>query len=139
MSEAEIVKLKSDAASGLKANEELKKIQMGEKVSGFIYNESNAEKGKLPAGLKDKTIAFAMSLSTDQAAKFFELVDGMPSAKLFTELGESALANNDGNTAPKGVSEDSFALDNKAKELMKANDKLDYQSALVMAETELKK
>jgi hypothetical protein len=63
----------------------------------------------------------------------------MPSAKLFAELGESALANNDGSVAPKGVDEESFNLDKKAKELMKANDKLTLEAALVMAEKELAK
>jgi len=139
MSEAAILKLKEDAANGLKATEELKQIKMSEKISKFIYSETNAENGKFPASLKDGLAKFAMSLSEDQATKFFEIVDAMPSAKLFSEIGESALALNDGSVAPKGVSEESFALDKKAKELMKANDKLDYQKALIAAEKELAK
>lgn len=139
MSEAAIKQLQKDAADGLKATEKLKKIEMSEKITGFIYNENNSEKGKLPASLKDKVVEFAMSLNESQATKFFEIVDAMPSAKLFSEIGEAALANNDGSVAPKGVDEYSFDLDKKAKELMKANDKLTYQTALVMAEKELAK
>lgn len=131
MSEVEAKKLREDSIA-------LKKMQMSEKINGFIYSESNTE-GKLPATLKDKVTDFAMSLNEDQATKFYEIIGGMPSAKLFAELGESALANNDGSVAPKGVDEESFNLDKKAKELMKANDKLDYQEALVMAEKELAK
>jgi hypothetical protein len=137
MSESAITKLKEDAANGIKATEELKQIKMSEKINGFIYSETNSNKGKLPASLKEKVTAFAVSLSEDQATKFFEIVEAMPSAKLFAELGESALASNDGSEAPKGVSEESFNLDKKAKELMKANDKLDYQKALIAAEKEL--
>lgn len=129
MSEVEAKKLREDSIA-------LKKMQMSEKINGFIYSENNAD-GKLPATLKDKVTEFAMSLSEDQATKFYDIIGGMPSAKLFAELGESALANNDGSTAPKGVDEESFNLDKKAKELMKANDKLDYQEALIMAEKEL--
>jgi len=139
MSETALLKLKEDAANGVKATEELKKIKMSEKVNGFIYSENNVENGKLPASLKDKVSEFAMSLNDAQATKFFEIVDAMPSAKLFSELGESALASNDGSEAPKGVSQESFELDKKAKELMKANDKLDYSTALSMAEKELAK
>jgi len=139
MSEAAIKDLKDKADAGVKATEELKKIKMSEKISGFIYSESNAENGKLPAALKDKVTEFAMSLNDAQATKFFEIVNAMPSAKLFSELGESALANNDGSAAPKGVDEYSFSLDLKAKELMKANDKLSYQNALIAAEKELAK
>ena len=139
MSEAAVKKLKEDAANGIKATEELKKIKMSEKVNGFIYSEANSDNGKLPASLKDQVSEFAMSLNDAQATKFFEIIDAMPSAKLFSELGESALASNDGSEAPKGVSQESFELDKKAKELMKANDKLNYQSALSMAEKELAK
>jgi hypothetical protein len=137
MSESAIKQLQKEAAEGVKATEELKKIKMSEKITGFIYNESNSDKGKLPATIKDKVVEFAMSLNETQAIKFFEIVDAMPSAKLFSELGESALAANDGSVAPKGIDEYSFNLDKKAKELMKANDKLTYQSALIMAEKEL--
>lgn len=131
MSEVEAKRLREDSIA-------LKKMQMSEKINGFIYSNNNAD-GKLPATLKDKVTEFAMSLNEDQATKFYEIIGGMPSAKLFAELGESALANNDGSEAPKGVDEDSFNLDKKAKELMKANDKLEYQEALIMAEKELAK
>jgi hypothetical protein len=137
MNETQIKKLQADAKAGLEATEKLKKMEMSEKINGFIYSESNAEKGKLPANLKDMVTAFAVSLSESQATKFFEIIDGMPSAKLFAELGESALANNDGSVAPKGVSEESFNLDKKAKDIMKANDKMGYEAALAMAEKEL--
>jgi len=139
MSEAQIKKLQDDAAAGLLATEKLRKMEMSEKINGFIYSENNADKGKLPASLKDKATDFAMSLSSDQATKFFEIIDLMPSAKLFSEIGEAALANNDGSAAPKGVDEYSFNLDKKAKELMASDSKLEYQNALVMAEKELAK
>jgi len=131
MSEVEAKKLREDSVA-------LRKMQLSEKIGSFIYSESNAD-GKLPATLKDKVTEFAMSLNEDQATKFYEIIGGMPSAKLFAELGESALANNDGSVAPKGVDEESFNLDKKAKELMKANDKLTLEAALVMAEKELAK
>lgn len=139
MSESKIKELQKQAEDGIKASEKLKKIEMSDKIDGFIYSETNLEKGKLPVSLKDKVSEFAMSLNESQMTKFFEIIEGMPSAKLFSELGESALAANDGSVAPKGVDEYSFNLDKKAKELMKANDKLTYQSALVMAEKELAK
>lgn len=132
MSETEAKKLREDS-------EKLKKMELSEKIDSFIYSEKNSENGKLPASLKDKTVEFVMSLNESQATKFYEIVNAMPSAKLFAELGESALANNDGGVAPKGVSEESFNLDQKAKEMMKTNDKLSYQQALIAAEKELAK
>lgn len=136
MSEKEVKQLREDAEAGRKAKAELAKKAMSEKVDGLIYSEKN-EAGKLPATVKDKVTEFAMSLSEDQQAKFFEIVGSLPTVKMFAELGESAFS--EPGKAPKGVSEESFALDNKAKELMKANDKLTYEAALTMAEKELAK
>lgn len=137
MSEAEAKQLKEQAAEGVRAMAEVKKMRTNEKVNGFIYSESNTN-GKLPATLKDKVVNFVLSLSEEQTKAFDEIIGGLPSAKIFAEIGDAAFGDNKTST-PAGVSEDSFALDQKAKELMKANDKLAYQDALVMAEKELAK
>jgi len=137
ISEAEVKKLREDAAVGVQAKAELAKKEMSEKVSALVYSESN-EDGKLPATIKDKVTEFAMSLKEDQVAKFFEIMNGLPTVKMFAEFGESALT--DDSQAPRGVDENSFALDKKAKEIM-ANDKsiTSYEVALTMAEKELAK
>lgn len=138
MSEGDVLKLKDQAAQGEKAMTEIKKMKLSDRVKGLVYSETN-KGGKLLATLGEKVTNFVMTLSEDQEKAFFEIVDGLPSAKLFTELGEGALEGNDAGAAPKGVDQDSFELDAKAKELMKANDKLTYEEALVMAEKDLAK
>jgi hypothetical protein len=137
MSEAEAKQLKEQAAEGVRAMAEVKKMRTNEKVSGFIYSESN-KTGKLPATLKDKVVNFVLTLSEEQTKAFDEIIGGLPSAQIFAEIGDAAFSDNK-TSAPAGVDEDSFALDQKAKEVMKANDKLTYEQALVMAEKELAK
>jgi hypothetical protein len=138
MSEGEVLELKDQAQKGVQAMSEIKKMKLSDKIKSLTYSETN-KGGKLPATLSEKITNFVMTLSEDQEKSFFEIVGDLPSAKLFTELGESALAGNDAGIAPKGVDQESFELDAKAKELMKANDKLTYDQALVMAEKELAK
>ena len=138
MSEAEVKQLKDDAEIGKKAQADLKKKEMGDKVAALVYSETNKE-GKVPATLKEKITDFVMALSEDQVKSFFEIVGGLPSAKLFVELGEAALEGNGAGDAPKGVSQDSFELDKKAKELMASDSKLTYDKALIAAEKELAK
>jgi hypothetical protein len=138
MSEEDLKKLNEQASQGVMAMSEIKRMKLSEKIKVLVYSETN-KGGKLPATLSDKITNFVVTLSEDQEKAFFEIVGGLPSAKLFTELGDSALEGNDAGTAPKGVNQNSFELDKKAKELMKANDKLTYESALIMAETELSK
>ena len=138
MSETEIKDLQDKANQGVQAMAEVKKMKLTEKVNELIYNETNKDKGRLPATLKEKVVAFAASLSEDQEAKFFEIVDGLPTAKLFGELGSSNAGDNNA-TAPTGVDQSSFELDKKAKELQASNKELTYEKALEMAEKELAK
>jgi hypothetical protein len=77
-------------------------------------------------------------LSEDQEAKFFEIVDGLPTAKLFGDIGSSGAGGNNAS-APSGVDQESFDLDKRAKELQASDKNLSYVDALVMAETEAAK
>ena len=138
MSETEIKELQEKANQGVQAMAEVKKMKLSEKVSGLIYSETNKEKGKLPATLKEKVVAFAASLSEDQEVKFFEIVDGLPTAKLFGEIGNSGDGGNNAS-APTGTDQSSFELDKRAKELQASDKNLSYEQALVMAEKELAK
>lgn len=137
MSEVEVKKLKDAADAGVKATEELKKKEMSDKIEKLVFSESNKE-GKLPATIKEKVTAFAMSLNDTQATAFFEIVNGLPKATLFSEIGGEGGEGEEGE-APEGVEANSFKLDQKAKALIKANDKLSYPEALLMAEKELAK
>lgn len=139
MSEDEVKQLKEDAELGKKAREENVKMKMAEKVNSFVYSETNKD-GKLPATVKDKVTEFAMSLNEDQVNKFFEIIGGLPSAKLFGEIGKDKEGdNNNDQKIPVNASEESVALDKKAREIMANDDKISYGDALTLAEKELNK
>ena len=138
MSETEIIKLREDAAQGAKAMAEVRKMNLDKKVEGFVYSETNKDKGKIPATLKEKAVEFALTLNEEQETKFFAFIDGLPVAKLFVELGGSGDGGNK-TQAPAGVDQASFDLDLKAKELQASDKNLSYDDALVMAEKGLAK
>jgi len=140
MSETEVKKLKEDAALGVKASEDLRKMSIEKEVGKLLFSDSNKE-GKLPATANNdnKIVDFVMSLSEEMSVKFYEIVNSLPSAKIFGEIGEASYGENVSDVKkPKGASDESFELDVKAREIMKSNDKMTYEEALVQAEKDLK-
>lgn len=138
MSEEEVKKLKEDAQKGVQASEDLRKMKVESKVTEFTFSESNKD-GRLPAtaNADNKVVDFIMSLTEEMATKFYEIISSLPSPKIFGELGEASFGENADEKKPAGVSDESHKLDLKARELMKSDDKMTYEEALVKAEKEL--
>jgi len=142
MSEKDVIKLKEDAAKGVQASEDLRKMNIEAKVGKLLFSDSNKD-GKLPATANkdNKIVDFIMSLSEEMATKFYEIVNSLPSAKIFGEIGESSYGENANDIKkPVGASEESYALDIKAKSIMseKGNEDMKYEDALIAAEKALK-
>lgn len=82
----ELSKLKKDAELGRQAHDTLAKKEVQEHVGSLLFNEKNG--GKLPIAAKDTAISLYESLNATQRKQFNDLMEKMPSLKMFGEVGD---------------------------------------------------
>jgi hypothetical protein len=128
MSEAKLKILERNAEEGVKAMAELRRQKANSFVESMTFSEKNQIGLILPKS-KDKVVNFLLSLSSDQAEEFKEILGELPKPKsgMFNEIGKEE-AGIEGNAANK--------VNKLVEAKMKDNDKLTYREALdvVLAE-----
>lgn len=120
ISASEYKLLQEKADKGVEAADKIAAIEASETVTKLLFA---SDKPRLPIAAKEDAVAFYQTLSASQKEAFEGLVKQLPETKMFAEIG-------DANAVSKETGE---ALDKKASELMKANEKLTYSQALKMA------
>jgi len=126
LSENTLKILERNAKEGVKAMAELRRQKAEAFVNSLTFSEVN-EAGLILPKSKDKVINFLLSLSSEQAEKFKEVLAEMPKANLFKEIGKDE-AGIKGNASEKATQ--------MAEEKMKENDKLSFREALELALSE---
>lgn len=120
VSGAALIKLREDADKGALAFAELNKMKLNESVSKLMFSETNKTGKILPKN--EKTLrAFMETLNDGQRAKFAEIINAIPSSKVFNELGEENAA----------VSSAKAQVETKVKAMMSEDKDLGYSDAIV--------
>lgn len=86
MTASEAKTLRENAALGKKAHDELEHRNVVEHVNSLLFNEKTG--GKLPIAAKDTAVTFYESLNASQHKQFNDLLEKMPSLKMFGEIGD---------------------------------------------------
>jgi len=128
LSEAKLNLLTANAEEGVKAMAELRSQKATTYVESMTFGEKN-QNGLILSKSKDKVVSFLLSLSSDQAEKFKEIVGELPKPKsgLFSEIGKDE-AGIEGTPSEK--------INKLVEADMKTNDKRTYRESLdlVLAE-----
>lgn len=124
---AEYAELISAKEESIKARAEIAKRDATEKIETLVFSEKSF---RMPVESKDNVVEFYLALNEKQRDDFTKILEKLPSAKLFNEVG-------DAGTVASGASayED---LGTKAEAIMKANEgkKMNYGQALSLARRE---
>jgi phage I-like protein len=108
--------------------DENRRIKMGEKVKGYLFNE-NTKKGKILPAQQDKVLELLMGMDDTQVAKFEEVINALPDAISF---------NDERGHGFSGGSKDRDTLvAEKADTLLSEGKAKDYRTAILMAEKEI--
>lgn len=119
ISASEYKALQDMANKGAKAFSELREAGIKAETAKLICSEQNS-KGKILPQNEAKAFSFMLGLTEPQRKVFAEIIDAIPSSKLFKELG------NDGGTGGSAKVE----LDKKITKLMSEDKTLKYTDAL---------
>lgn len=87
ISASELEQLKADAKAGRQASDTLGKKASEEHVSGKLFNEK--EGLKMPVTAKDSVTDFYHTLNSTQRKQFNEIVDKLPTLKMFDTKGST--------------------------------------------------
>lgn len=87
ISASELEQLKADAKAGRQASDTLGKKASEEHVTGKLFNEK--EGLKMPIVAKDSVTDFYHTLNSTQRKQFNEIVDKLPTLKMFNEQGKT--------------------------------------------------
>ncbi len=96
---SELDGIKAMAEEGRKAMEILNDKKADETAQGFLMSESNKEGRVLPKA-KDALKMLILSFSETQLKKFSEVMEAVPTTKLFDEMGSSKANSSDGTVTP---------------------------------------
>lgn len=118
--------LASEYQAFLKAKEELVTKQATEVVSTLVFNEKDGF--KMPALMKDPIVGFYLKLNEGMREEFKKILEQIPAAKLFTEIGDGG----DDMSAESAYK----SLGVKASEIQASNKGMNYGQALSQARRE---
>lgn len=99
----------------------LRKMELHERVGGYVCSESN-KKGKILPKDKDGVVEFMETLTPQQEKQFFDVLDNLPESVLFSEIGANGELGTPSEKAPEGTHKETFELSEKAKALAKEKD-----------------
>jgi len=119
MSASEKLALEEKANKGATAFAELDKMRVEKSLATLLFNENNA-KGKVLPKNKDMVFTFMTELSEKQRATFSEIINAIPSTKMFKEIGAQNASENSAEVE----------VDTKVKTLMKENKEMTYSEAV---------
>jgi phage I-like protein len=108
--------------------EQNKRVQMSEKVKGFMFNEST-KKGKILPAQQEKVLDLMLGMNDEQVAKFEEVINALPDAISFNDERGHGLTG--------GTKDRASMVSEKADALLKEGKAQDYRSAILMAEDEI--
>lgn len=137
--EAELEKTKKEL-SELKMKET--KASIASSLDKFKFSEDKKEGILLPKTV-EKAQSFAESLNEDQRKQFFEIMEEMPKKQMFGEIGKGGEFSINMDQKPVGVSDESWTLDQTAKQIQNSEKKADgsaysYEEAVMLAEKRTK-
>jgi phage I-like protein len=120
---AELAALRSKADKGQEAFSQVETMKLDAEVSKMIFSATNAEGRILPKS-KDAIVSFMKTLSEKQRDQFRNIVNALPTSKMFGELGDAGKQVDASETAVAKI-------DALVKEAVKASEgKLSYSAAL---------
>jgi len=119
LSETVLKTLQNNASEGVKAMALLRKAKATEFTNSFVFSEKN-QRGIILPKMQDSLTNFYLSLSEKQQIEFKSILDSIPKANLFSELGKEAGVS-------MKASEQAMKL---AQDKMSKNDKLTLRQAL---------
>lgn len=108
--------------------EQNRRVQMSEKVKGFMFNEST-KKGKILPAQQEKVLDLMMSMNEEQVSKFEEVINALPDAIAFNDERGHGLTG--------GTKDRATMVAEKADALLKEGKVQDYRAAILMAEDEI--
>lgn len=88
ISASELAILRDKADQGAEANTKIRKMEFSNEFRGWTFDDKT-KKGKLTPKSQDKVVAFMMSLTDSQLAKFREIVKEIPDSISFSEDGDA--------------------------------------------------
>ncbi len=119
MSQGAYKTLEKKANDGYEAAEKLRESEIRSDTSKLVFSEQNSKGRFLPAQ-SEKVFSFMKALSEGQRKIFAELVNTIPEAGMFTEVGHGG--NADGTAFAE--------IETKAKKLMSDNKAITYTDAV---------
>lgn len=119
MSQAAYKALENKANKGYEASEQLRLSNIQNEANALVLSEQNS-KGRFLPQHGEKVFSFMKELDAKQRKAFAELVNAIPSSKLFNESGHG------GNTEGTAFNE----IDAKAEKLMSENKGMSYADAV---------
>lgn len=125
ISASELESLQKAAAQGVSANEKLIRKEAEDHINSKVYSASDGFKA--PADLKSELVGLYVSASDEQKKTLDKVFDAMQPIKSADEMGP----NGSGSEFTEGSAY--VALSEKTAEIMKADDKLDFTSAMLEA------
>jgi hypothetical protein len=105
----------------------LRRMQLSEKVNGYLFNEATGA-GKILPAQRDTVIDLMMSMDDEQVKKFSEFIESLPDAVKFND------EKGHGHSAPKKTRAE--LVEERAAVLMSEKG-LDYRTAIVQADAEI--
>lgn len=113
-----------------------KKEDIEKKVNGLVFNEGTKQGFIKPAG-KDAITNFVSKLNDNLVAEFFEILPKAVKPIIFNEIGkegnQAAKSFSIPSTTPKGMTRESFVLNEVAKQYSEQN-KVSLEDGLLQAE-----
>lgn len=121
---AELADLRKAKEESIQASAQLAKISATEKIGTLVFSEKSF---KMPVESKDSVVEFYLALNEKQKEDFVGILEKLPSAKLFNEVGDAG-SEADGAGAYEQISV-------KANEILAADTtkKMNYGQALQIA------
>lgn len=93
----------------------LRRMELQEKVGGYVYSEERNPDGKILPKDKSDVVKFMEGLNPQQERQFLEILDKLPEGNLFAEMGGSGERTH--KRSPEDTHEESFDLAEEAKAL----------------------
>ena len=100
ISATEYATLQEKANKGHQAFAEVEKMKLDKEVEKLVFSSSNAEGRILPKG-KDAVVSFMVALSEKQRDQFRNILNSLPTHKLFGEMGDAGRHETADTTAAK--------------------------------------
>jgi phage I-like protein len=120
--------------------EKLEKMEVKKETTKYLFSENNDHGRFLPKS-EDSLTDFVMSLSEDLRKKFYSLVEEMPKAKYFEEIGSDKDDDTSDTKKDKDVDEASHKLNELGNKIFEESKKnktgLTLEDSMLQAEQEL--